>query len=144
MKDDDFNYNFDKKKIRDLDSIIDLSSKVIQKKTNEHIIDARPTPRYNGEVAEPRPSKKLGHIPGALNVFFKNLLDEESCFKKKDDLKKEFEKQGVNLDQQLTLYCGTGVTATVDLLALSILGKYENCKLYDGSWSEFVRNDKLL
>lgn len=112
---------------------------IIQKKTKEQIIDARPTPRYNGDVAEPRPSKKVGHVPGALNVFFKNLLNEDSCFKTNADLKKEFEKQGVNFDEEITLYCGTGVTASVDFLALTILGKYDNCKMYDGSWSEYVR-----
>jgi len=66
-------------------------------------------------------------------------LDVDSCFKQKDEIKEEFEKQGVNLDEQLTLYCGTGVTASVDLLALSIIGKYDDCNLYDGSWSEFVK-----
>ena len=138
MKKDDLSYNFDSMKVRDLNSIIDLSTKVIQKKTKEQIIDARPTPRYNGDVPEIRPSKKVGHVPGALNVFFKNLLNEDSCFKSNADLKREFEKQGVNLDYEITLYCGTGVTASVDLLALTILNKYDSCKLYDGSWSEFV------
>jgi len=55
-----------------------------------------------------------------------------------DEIRKEFEKQGVNLDNQLTLYCGSGVTASVDVLALTMLGKYDNCKLYDASWSEYV------
>ncbi len=102
------------------------------------LIDARPNPRYKGEVPEPRPSKKVGHIPGAYNVFFKNLLTEDLTFKSKGELIKEFEKQGINLDNDLTLYCGSGVTASVDLLALAILGKLDKCKLYDGSWSEYV------
>ena len=55
------------------------------------------------------------------------------------DLKKEFEKQGLNIENPMTLYCGTGVTASVDLFALTLLGKYDNCKLYDGSWGEYVK-----
>ncbi len=43
------------------------------------------------------------------------------------------------MNEEITLYCGTGVTASVDFLALTLLGKYDSCKLYDGSWSEYVR-----
>jgi len=65
-------------------------------------------------------------------------LTDDLTLKSKEELRKEFEKQGVNLDNDLTLYCGSGVTASVDLFALALLGKYDKCKLYDGSWSEFV------
>jgi len=56
--------------------------------------------------------------------------------KSPEELKKEFEKQGVKLDSDITVYCGSGVTASVDILALTLVGKFEDCKLYGGSWSE--------
>lgn len=137
ISEDDFNYNLDSKKIRDLNSTIDLSIEIIQKKTNEQLVDARPYQRYLGNVEEPRPSRIKGHIPGAKNVFFKDLIDENLCMKSPDLLRQEFEKQGINLDNDVTLYCGSGVTASIDILAMSILGKLNKCKLYDGSWSEY-------
>ena len=57
--------------------------------------------------------------------------------KSPEELKKEFEKQGVKLDSDITVYCGSGVTASVDILALTLVGKFDDCKLYDGSWSEY-------
>jgi len=57
--------------------------------------------------------------------------------KSPEELKHEFEKQEVRLDNDITVYCGSGVTASVDILALTLLGKFDDCKLYDGSWSEY-------
>lgn len=126
--------------MRDVNETLDLACKIFEKKTDEQIIDARPSPRFNGEAPEPRPTKFYGHIPGAKNVFFKNLLNENLCLKSKEELIKEFEKSGVDIERNITLYCGSGVTASVDLFALTILGKYDKCKLYDGSWSEYVKS----
>lgn len=120
-----------------MNSTLDLSLDILENKTKEQIIDARPYPRYLGQIEEPRQSRIKGHIPGAKSVFFKNLLDENLCIKSPSDLKNEFEKQGINIDNDITVYCGSGVTASVDILALTLLGKFDNCKLYDGSWSEY-------
>ena len=120
-----------------MNSTLDLSLNIIQNKTKEQLIDARPYQRFLGNVEEPRPSRIKGHIPGAKSVFFKDLINENLCMKSPDQLKQEFEKQGINLEDNITLYCGSGITASVDMLALTILGKYEQCKIYDGSWSEY-------
>lgn len=120
-----------------MDSTLDLSIEILENKTSEQLIDARPHIRYLGQAEEPRPSRIKGHIPGAKSVFFKNLIDENLCIKSPEELKKEFEKQGVRLDNDITVYCGSGVTASVDILALTSLGKFDQCKIYDGSWSEY-------
>jgi thiosulfate/3-mercaptopyruvate sulfurtransferase len=131
-----------------MDSTLNLSIKILNKKTNEQLIDARPHLRYLGQVEEPRACRIKGHIPGAKSVYFKNLIDENFCMKSTEELKKEFEKQEVKLDNDITVYCGSGVTASVDILALTLLGKFDVCKIYDGSWSEYgnipADNEKYL
>lgn len=135
----DFNYKLDSSKIVDADEILRLSLKKQKGITDEYIIDCRASPRYKGEVEEPRPTKRKGHIQTAENVFFKDLLESNSCFKSENEILEEFRKKNIDLNKNLTLYCGTGTTACIDILALSLIGKFDNCKLYDGSWSEMVK-----
>jgi thiosulfate/3-mercaptopyruvate sulfurtransferase len=60
------------------------------------------------------------------------------CFKDNQSLIKEFENKNVNLDNPIICYCGSGVTACINIFALNLLGKYDNVRLYDGSWAEIV------
>jgi thiosulfate/3-mercaptopyruvate sulfurtransferase len=137
-KKDDYDFKLEKNKVVNLEKIFDFSSKIVHKKTDVQIIDCRPPPRYRGEVDEPRPSKRRGNIDGSVNVFFKDLLDENSCFKSPNEIKSEFEKKNVDINKPMILSCGSGTTACVDIFALNYLGKLDNCKLYDGSWAEYV------
>lgn len=100
------------------------------------IIDARPPARFRGDAPEPRAGLRAGHIPGAKNVCFKNVLNDDNTMKSTDDLRAEFEKAGVDLSKPAITTCGSGVTAAVLSLALSRLGKYDH-SLYDGSWAEW-------
>jgi thiosulfate/3-mercaptopyruvate sulfurtransferase len=138
-KADDFDYNLDNSRILNADQILLQSAKQFAGEIQEHIIDCRAAPRYKGEVEEPRPTLRKGHILTASNVFFKDLLDSQSCYKSKEDIKKEFEKKKVDIEKKLTLYCGSGITASVDIFALALLGKFDNCRIYDGSWAEMVK-----
>ncbi len=134
----DFDYKKDSSKILDAHEILLQSSRQKEGRIDEHIIDCRAPPRYRGEVDEPRPTIRKGHVDTASNVFFKDLLDSQGCYKNPEELKKEFEKQNINIQKPLTLYCGSGLTACVDILALALLGRFDNCKLYDGSWAQMV------
>ncbi|GIO15394.1 thiosulfate sulfurtransferase [Cohnella xylanilytica] len=97
------------------------------------LVDSREAPRFRGE-AEPL-DKKAGHIPGARNKFWKGALDEQGRFKSAEALAEHF--ADLPRDRELVVYCGSGVTATPNVLALSEAG-FENVKLYAGSWSDWI------
>ena len=99
------------------------------------LIDARAPERYRGELEplDPQP----GHIPGALNLPFERLLNANGRFRPADEMKAELMAVlGNTPGSEATFYCGSGVTACVDLLALAHVG-LGNGRLYVGSWSEW-------
>lgn len=100
------------------------------------IVDARAPERFRGEADEPRPGLRAGHIPGARNVFFRQLLNADNTLKSPDELRAAFEAAGVDLTRPVITSCGSGVTAAALSLALEILGHRKHA-LYDGSWSEW-------
>ena len=102
----------------------------------EQVVDARGAARFTGEEADPRPGMAAGHIPGSRNVPFSALYNSDGTFKSKDDLKKVFAEAGVDLSKPVVTTCGSGVTASVVLFAMHLLGK-DDTALYDGSWSEW-------
>ena len=99
------------------------------------MVDARPSSRFKGLVAEPRPGLRSGHMPGAVNVPMTDLV-ADGRFKDDRDLKEVFTEAGVHLDRPVITTCGSGVTAAVLAFGLARLG-VEDVKLYDGSWSEW-------
>ena len=106
------------------------------------IIDARSGPRFKGEVAEPRPGLRAGHIPGAKNVPYGTLLNADGTMKSVADLRGVFQAAGVNLAKPAITSCGSGITAAVLSLALERMG-HRNHALYDGSWAEWGMYDDL-
>jgi thiosulfate/3-mercaptopyruvate sulfurtransferase len=99
------------------------------------ILDARPAPRFSGEAAEPRPGLRSGHMPGALNVPFKTVLDADGRLLPAEALRDRFREAGVTFDRPIITSCGSGVTAAVLTLALAELG--QDSALYDGAWAEW-------
>lgn len=88
-------------------------------------------------MAEPRPGLRSGHIPGALNVPWTELVINGEL-KTTDELNEIFARQGVDFERPIIASCGSGVTAAVVVLALTTLG-VNGVSLYDGSWSEWGR-----
>lgn len=121
--------------IKEMFRIVKLKEK---KMSQASIIDGRPEPRYNMLVDEPTICKRRGKIDYAINIPIKSLVDEEFCFKKPSELLNIFQKEKVNFNELIYSYCGCGLSALSDILALSILGKFDICRLYDGSWTEVV------
>ena len=79
-----------------------------------------------------------GHIPGAINRFFKDNLAADGSFKNADALKAEFTALlGERAPQSVIHQCGSGVTACHNLLAMEVSGLLGS-RLYPGSWSEWV------
>jgi thiosulfate/3-mercaptopyruvate sulfurtransferase len=106
------------------------------------IIDARSAPRFRGEVAEPRPGLRSGHIPGSKNLPYADLLNPDGTMKAPPALKAAFEAAGVDLKKPAISSCGSGVTAAILSLALERIG-HRNHALYDGSWAEWGMYDDL-
>jgi thiosulfate/3-mercaptopyruvate sulfurtransferase len=99
------------------------------------VVDARPAPRFRGEVAEPRPGVRSGHMPGSANLPFDAVI-EQGRLKSPDALRQVFAAHGVDPERPIITSCGSGVTAAVLSLALERLGQPAKA-LYDGSWSEW-------
>lgn len=98
------------------------------------IVDARPAPRYFGEIEEPRAGLRRGHMPGATNLAFPDLF-EMGVLKSKPELTAML--AGHFYEGKHTICsCGSGVTACVLAFAAHLLGN-DNVSVYDGSWSEW-------
>jgi thiosulfate/3-mercaptopyruvate sulfurtransferase len=100
------------------------------------LVDARAPERFRGDT-EPI-DKTPGHIPGAVNHFFSNNLDDRGIFRTPEELRAML---GASIGaavapDHLVCYCGSGVTACHNLLALEHAG-LKGAKLYPGSWSEW-------
>lgn len=95
------------------------------------LIDARAPERYRGEVEPVDPV--AGHVPGAVNVDTSRNLAEDGTFRSPDELRKIYAAVGAVPGADVAAYCGSGVTATHDLLALAVAGV--DAALYPGSWS---------
>lgn len=105
--------------------------------SGEHeIVDARGPARFAGEEAEPRPDVTPGHIPGARNVPYASLYNEDGTFKRGEALRSAFEDEGVDLGKPMIATCGSGVTACSLAFGAHLLGK-RDVRLYDGSWAEW-------
>ncbi|OLC67693.1 MAG: hypothetical protein AUG06_05350 [Actinobacteria bacterium 13_1_20CM_2_65_11] len=102
------------------------------------LIDARVGERYRGEK-EPIDPKK-GHIPGAVSAPWIDNLNPDARFKSPDELRRNYEALGVNGKNGAVVYCGSGVNACHDLLALEIAG-ISDVRLYAGSWSDYSHRD---
>jgi thiosulfate/3-mercaptopyruvate sulfurtransferase len=104
-------------------------------KPKPRLLDARSPDRFRGE--NETLDAVAGHIPGAVNRFFKLNLDADGGFKPPSALREEFNAViGARAPSDVLHYCGSGVTACHNLLAMEIAG-LTGSRLYPGSWSEW-------
>jgi thiosulfate/3-mercaptopyruvate sulfurtransferase len=94
---------------------------------------------YSGE-ADMNYGRK-GHIENSMNIFYEEVL-ENGCFRSAEELRALFSDRGVLDKRQVIAYCGGGISATIDALALKLIG-YENVSVYDGSMGEWVKDESL-
>ncbi|KAK3072268.1 hypothetical protein LTR53_007120 [Teratosphaeriaceae sp. CCFEE 6253] len=106
-----------------------------------HVLDARSAGRWRGTEPEPRPGLSSGHMPKSTSVPVPDLLDPETkAFLPAEELRKVFERKGVDPGKPIISSCGTGVTATVIDTALLAAGYGEGSRrIYDGSWTEWAQ-----
>jgi len=102
----------------------------------EQLVDARSAARFRGEAPEPRASLRGGHMPGARNVPFGEVVNPDGTLKSTEQIRAAFEAAGVDLAKPIVTSCGSGVSASVLALALARLGR-DDVAVYDGSWTEW-------
>jgi thiosulfate/3-mercaptopyruvate sulfurtransferase len=103
---------------------------------SEQILDARPAERFTGAAPEPRAGLRPGHMPGAVNLPWSNLVAPDGTLLTADELRTTLEAAGIDLDGPITTTCGSGISASLLALALARVGR-RDVAVYDGSWSEW-------
>ncbi|MEE4255552.1 MAG: sulfurtransferase [Bacteroidales bacterium] len=101
------------------------------------VVDSRHVSEYNGTSEKP---VSVGHIKGAVNVEYKEFLDDKGAFKSPDQLKAVASKNGLTSDKNIILYCQTSVRAAAAFVALKEILGYPNVKVYDGAYNEWKAN----
>lgn len=126
----EFKHAFTAEKVRDLDYM-----KTNVRRGNTLVLDARPFGRFTGEVDEPRPGLRRGHIPGSRSLPASDLIGKGRLLPA-DELRQQFDAVGLQHAGHVTTSCGSGVTAAILSLALESIG-YRDHSLYDGSWADW-------
>ena len=106
------------------------------------LIDVRSNDEFNGKTLAPSEysaeyGQMGGHIPGAVNVPWDWMVNEDGSFKSAEELKKLYESVNVTPDKEVITYCGIGERASHTWFVLKYLLGYPKVKVYDGSWLEW-------
>ena len=108
------------------------------------ILDARAEQFYTGQTAgktHDGQDQRKGHIPGAANLRFSSLFDDQGKFNSAEKLKTQFAEAGVKPGDKVVSYCHIGQQATVVYFAARYLGY--DARMYDGSWDEWSAHPEL-
>jgi len=120
-----------------IDAGIRADLKEVKESLNKNdviILDVRPAEVYKGEKGN---WKRLGHIPKALNHYWELNITKEGMWKPKEELKKEYQDQGVTPGKKIIVSCGQGIMSTHTYFTLKHILGYPNVKNYDGSFNEW-------
>ncbi len=113
----------------------DLRDIASMRTTVDQIVDARSPSRFAGEEPEPRAGVVPGHIPGAKNLHYARLFEDDGTWKSPPAIAQAFADAGIDLTRPITATCGSGVTACALIFGLELLGR--DAHLYGGSWAEW-------
>jgi thiosulfate/3-mercaptopyruvate sulfurtransferase len=128
---------------RNADLVRDVSDiKALLRDRSAEIVDARSADRFEGRAPEPRAGLRSGHIPGAHNVPYGKLLNQDGTLKSSAELEAAFAEAGVDLTKPVVTSCGSGITASLLALALANIG-HRRTAVYDGSWAEWGADQTL-
>ncbi|HKV17189.1 MAG TPA: 3-mercaptopyruvate sulfurtransferase [Reyranella sp.] len=131
-----FTARLDNTLVRSLDDVKEL----IQSK-REQIVDARAAARFRGEAPEPRAGLRGGHMPGAFNLPYNDLIDPKTgTMLSSEQIAHRIAGSGIDPAKKVTASCGSGVTACVVALGLYLIGA-PHAAVYDGSWTEWGGRD---
>tara|TARA_B100000586_G_scaffold226508_1_gene174370 strand:+ start:1182 stop:2036 length:855 start_codon:yes stop_codon:yes gene_type:complete len=108
------------------------------------LLDVRSIEEYKGERVSPpggfdHGAERPGRIPGAVHLYYRDLLNEDDTFISREELKEKFSSKGVvpGSVNEVVTYCRLSHRATLAWFAMSHLLGLDNVKIYDGSWTEW-------
>jgi len=120
-----------------VDGLIDLPAMREAITGGIQVLDARKPAEYAGEESHAR---RAGHIPGALNVYYRSLLAGDGTFLPPEQLREVLSASGVDFDREVVAYCNGGVSATAVAHAVE-RATGRRPRVYDGSWNEWGNRD---
>jgi thiosulfate/3-mercaptopyruvate sulfurtransferase len=105
------------------------------------LVDVRSPAEFTGEVISPpglpETAQRGGHIPGAKNVPWSDIVAEDGTFKSVEQMRRIYEPLGITPDKDVVVYCRIGERSSHTWVALKCLLGYPNVRNYDGSWTEW-------
>ncbi len=118
------------------DMNIDMAAvKVLGANPNALLLDVREPDEYNGIDKD---KKSQGHLPGAVYLYYKDMLTATGAYKTKDEILAIAAKVGATPEKEVVVYCQTGIKASVVYLALKEIAGFPNVKLYAGAYAEWA------
>ncbi|MBB5853676.1 sulfurtransferase [Amycolatopsis umgeniensis] len=130
-----------KAKEQDL-SIRAFRDEVVQAIGGSNFVDVRSPDEFSGKLLAPahlpqEQSQVPGHIPGALNVPWAKVANEDGTFKTEEEIKELYSDEGLDESKSTIAYCRIGERSSIAWFALHELLGYDAVKNYDGSWTEY-------
>ncbi|MEV6912839.1 sulfurtransferase [Amycolatopsis sp. NPDC051071] len=130
-----------KAKEQDL-SIRAFRDEVVQAIGGSNFVDVRSPDEFSGKLLAPahlpqEQSQVPGHIPGALNVPWAKVANEDGTFKTEGEIKELYADEGLDEAKSTIAYCRIGERSSIAWFALHELLGYDAVKNYDGSWTEY-------
>jgi thiosulfate/3-mercaptopyruvate sulfurtransferase len=105
------------------------------------LVDVRSPEEYSGEILAPpglqETAQRGGHIPGAENISWAAVTNDDGTFKTAEELEDLYAEEGIGGDETTIAYCRIAERSSVAWFALHELLGYEDCANYDGSWTEW-------
>jgi thiosulfate/3-mercaptopyruvate sulfurtransferase len=118
------------------DMNIDMAAvKVLSANPTALLLDVREPDEYNGIDKD---KKSQGHLPGAVYLYYKDMLTSTGAYKTKDEIVAIAAKVGATPEKEVVVYCQTGIKASVVYLALKEIAGFPNVKLYAGAYAEWA------